>query len=470
VFQRILTKARSVWASPNSRAVIIITVFTFASRGMGMLRQALMVTRFDSVTSDLLLAANKIPENIAQLLIMGTIITSVLPVASRIESKDVDSDKDPLENTSKYLYICLVSILVVVGSINLIALIFTPQILSLPFVTSSETIKNFTDRGILEDYYMTTRILLIGPLLFATQSIFNVFLFLKKRFMVYSWAGMIYNIATVIGILLARDRGYIIAAWSMVVGAFATIVLYWWDSKKSGLRDFSVVFKGGLRYNFAQFKKDLYQTWKLFLPRIFILDAVVLANLLITPIAQPITQKPGQITAVDISLSIYSAFFIVITSLGTVFFPDLAKIFNEKPRTEFWKILRKYTKNALFLSIGVSILTVIGAPAVVWFFGVLGKFKVNKDYIVFLAQIASVGIVFRAIKEIWSKYFFVRERVWQPVIIEGVGIIAQIAGTYILYIMNVDAGINVMINMTLHLVIWVVLAFGFVYRDWRRGV
>ncbi len=461
-----------MWSSPSGRAVIIITLFTFASRGLGLVRQALLVTRFDPVTSDLLLAANKIPENIAQLLIMGTIITSVLPVASRIEShSEGDSSQvDKSENTSKYLYICLLSILTVIGCINLIALIFTPELLSLPFVTNPETIQNFASKGLLDDYYLTTRILLIGPLLFATQSILNVFLFLKKRFMVYSWAGLVYNLFTVLGIWVARDRGYIVAAWSMVVGAMATVVIYSWDSRRSGLRDIRVIFKGRLTANIVRFRQDLIQTWKLFLPRIFIMDAVVLANLLITPVAQPLTQRPGQITAVDISLSIYGAFFIVITSLGTVFFPDLAKIFNEKPRLEFWQTLKKYTKNALLLSVGVSVLTVIGAPVIVWVFSILGKFKVNKDYIIMLAQIASVGIVLRAIKEIWSKYFFVRERVWQPVIIEGVGIVAQIGGTYCLCLMNIDAGINVVLTMTLHLVIWVVLAFGFMYRDWRNGV
>jgi peptidoglycan biosynthesis protein MviN/MurJ (putative lipid II flippase) len=448
---------------PNLRAVLIITFFSFVSRALGMLRQILVYNRMDKISSDLLIASDKIPANIAQLLITGAIISSVLPVASRLETDTKDN-----KEVSKYLNLMLIGLLGIIFLINLTVLVFTPQILSLPFVTSSTVLNSFKDAGVLEDYFAVTRILLIGPLLFAIQAILNVYLFLKKKFFVFAWAGVVYNVGYIAGILLTPRNGYFTTAWGAVVGIFLTTLIYFIEARSSGFKSIRVLLQTGknkfdfLKLNIAKYKMDLTKTWQVFVPRIFILDSVISANLLITPIAQ----NSGQITAVDIALSVQGAFYIIISSLSTVIFPDLAKLMNEK-KNRFWPTLGRYTKNAVLISLVVTILTILGAPLIMYIFSLFGKGQNSEQYIVLVAQTASIGIVFRAFREIISKYFYVKERLWQPALLSMGGILVQVFATYFLYLMKVDSGINVAITLTINNIAWSALAFWLVWKDWK---
>ena len=449
---------------PNLSAVLVITFFTFVSRALGLLRQILVYNRMDKVASDLLIAADKIPANIAQLLITGAIISSVLPVASRIETDTKDS-----REVSKYLNLMLLGLLGLIFFINLVVLIFTPQILTLPFVTSEKVLNSFKEAGVLEDYFMVTRILLIGPLLFAMQAILNVVLFLKKRFGVFAWAGTIYNLGYIFGILLTPRNGYITTAIGAMLGISLTTLIYLIEARRQSyvgfivLRENSKSLINSLKTNYNKFKTDINKTWLVFFPRIFILDSVISANLLITPIAQ----NSGQITAVDIALALQGAFYIIISSLSTVVFPDLAKLMNENA-ANFWKSLSRYTRNAVLISIGVTILTILGAPLIMYIFKFFGKGQGNEGYIIMIAQIASVGIIFRAFREILGKYFYVKEKLWEPALLSVGGIGIQILATYILYIMKFDSGLNVAITLTINNVAWAVVAFYLVWQDWKK--
>jgi len=455
--------ALKLWSRPNARAAIIITLLTFLSRGLGLVRQVFIYQRMDKEASDLLLAANKIPENIAQLLIMGTIITSVLPIATRIDTK-AEGDETQV---SKYLNLMLLSFLILIFSLNLVVLIFTPEILQLPFVTSSNLLDSFRDSGRLDDYFLTTRILLLAPLLFCAQAILSVFLFLKKRFTTYALAGTIYNTGAIIGILITAKNGYITTAWGMMVGALVTTLVYVWEAKKFGFRGLGIIFNTAESFAsiYRKFKADFIRTWQLFLPRIFILDSVVTANLLITPIAQNI----GQVTAVDIALSIQGAFFVIVTSLSTVLFPDMAKLFNKDNMDKTaWKSIWYYSKNVIYLGIGVTVVTWFGASLIMNIFEILGKGQNNAPYIVAISQIAALSLVMRALREILSKYFFVRERQWEPTILSVLAIFSQILLTLGLRSFGVDSGYNVAISLVLSNFVWLLVAVSLIYRDWLK--
>jgi peptidoglycan biosynthesis protein MviN/MurJ (putative lipid II flippase) len=458
------TKVEALIKRPNIRAVLVITFFTLVSRALGLLRQILVYNRMDKISSDLLIASDKIPSNIAQLLITGAIISSVLPVASRIETDTKDDTQ-----VSKYLNLMLLSLLALIFCTNVFAIIFAPQILSLPFVTSANVLDSFKDAGKLNDYFTVTRILLLGTALFAMQAILNVVLFLKKKFDVFAWAGTIYNLAYIFGILLTPRNGYITTAWGAVLGISLTTLIYLVEARRLGYRGFAILadrgknFIQGIRLNYDLYRADINRTWQVFLPRIFILDSVISANLLITPIAQ----SSGQITAVDIALAIQGSVYIIITSLSTVVFPDLAKLMNES-KDRFWKSLISHTKNAVFLSIGVTVLTILCAPIIMWIFDRFGKGQGNEPYIILVAQVASVGIIFRAFREIMGKYFYVKEKLWEPALLSILGVGAQILSTYILFLMNFDSGLNVAVTLTINNIAWAIVASYLIWKDWKQ--
>jgi peptidoglycan biosynthesis protein MviN/MurJ (putative lipid II flippase) len=432
-------KIHELWAKPNIKNIFTITVFLFLSRGLGFVRGILLYSKMDRISADLLLASTKIPETISSLLIMGTIISSMLPIATRLESEEKGDEK-----VSRYMNIMTLIIIFVLLIITIICLIFTPFLLTIS--TSDKLLEVFKNQGLFADYVLTSRILLLGPFFFSLQAILGVFLNIKRRFGVYSWAGSIYNLGTILGILIGVRNGYVQTSVGMMCGAFLTVIIFWREAGKYGYKSYlsKIWSLKGFPYklfksNVCEFRKDLLSTAKVFLPRIFLINGAILANLLINRVSQ----NAGQITAFDIGLSIQGLFLSLVTSVGTVFFPDLAKAFNSDIKNAFWNKLNIYGKYIFLTSILGAALTIFFAPAVMWLFEIFGKGQDNADYIVLVARVCTLSLVFQSLNEILSKYFYVLERVWQPVIISTLGLVGQLIVVFVLIYLKFDAGISV---------------------------
>jgi peptidoglycan biosynthesis protein MviN/MurJ (putative lipid II flippase) len=351
------------------------------------------------------------------------------------------------------------------GGISLILFIFTES--ALKFITSPEAWSDFANAGLTDDYVNVTRILLLTPILFAIQTVFGIFLTIKKSFLIYSLAGVIYNLGMIIGLLIGDESNYYYTAWGMVFGSLTAITVYFFEAKRNGFKGLSYLllsFVDDLKIH----KENLLKTWSFFLPRIMMLNGVVIANVLIKNIADG---AGGQITAFDIGLSIQNVFFAVITSISAVFFPDLAKSFvDESNRKEFWKKLRRYAEYTAGISLVGSILTFIFAPLVMWAFTIFGEGQDSAEYIVYIARIASLSFVFLSVNEIINKYFYVKEKVWSPVIISSIGVISQIITTYFLDQNGYDAGLSVGLGMLANGLTAFSIAFLVIRKDMKEEI
>jgi peptidoglycan biosynthesis protein MviN/MurJ (putative lipid II flippase) len=347
----------------------------------------------------------------------------------------------------------------VIVILDVLILLFTRQFLEL--TTSQQIMQNFANKGLLDDYVKITQIMLLFPLGLAVQSIFGVFLTLKKRFFVYSWAGIIYNAGTILGILLSGYNGLYQVAWGMILGMWATVLVYAISSYQAGLK---LVWTWGSTSKLWQnCQQDLVDTWKTFIPRIFVFNGVLTAGFLINLIAT----NNGQITYFDIGLSIQEVFLTISSSIATVFFPDLAKLWNraDLDREVFWNKLNKYVRIVTLVSMGGVVVTLILSPVVVRIFEILGKGQNNGDYIIMIARFSTLSLVFQSVNEILSKYFYVRERVWQPVILSLGGSVAQILLTMSLLLTGLDAGIITCLGLAANnLVIWL-WSFYLIHQD-----
>ena len=447
-----------VW-HPTSQSILLITILLLLSRGLGFVRQVLIYQKMDQLSSDLLLSSLKIPETIISFLIMGTVASSVLPVATRIEAKTKSLDK-----VSDYFtlisFSLFTSLIVIIASL----LIFTRPVLV--WVTSPEILQLYQQSGVFEDYVWVTRILLSGPLLFAIQGVFGVYLTMKKQFLVYGSASLIYNLSTVLALLVARSNDYFTVAWGMTIGAGVSSGLFILTSLRNGLQLNLIRFLRSWQTIFHQYKADFIQTIKLFLPRILVINGAVLANLIIIFIAQ----DKGQITAVDIGLSIQALFLVLISAVGTVFFPDLAKLFHSTDGNlqAFWRKLFQYTEKVALLAWVGSIVTFVCIPLVMWLFELFGKGQDNASYIILLARVATLGLLFQSVNEILGKYFFVRERVWQPVLISVSGTLVQLASLFLLLQLNWDAGVATALALVLNNLAITIISFYLILVDYKR--
>lgn len=424
----------------------------------------ILLYNLNPVDADIIISSTKIPDLLVSLLIMGTISSSVLPVAARVDAKSKS------HTISEYLNVIYLSIMGVLGFFSLIIIFFTPQFLE--WTTSQDLLDLFVENDVMDRYVWMTRILLLGPLAFATQGVFGIYLTLKERFTVYSWSGAIYNIGTIVGILIfSRYNELVYApAWGMMIGAMVASGVYIYEASRFGYTPINVLFLTQLRPNWHRFKGEFWDTWKVFLPRIFLLNGLVLGNLLINRISDG---TPGQITAVDIALSIQGVFFSLITSVSTVFFPNFAKTLHSDTSTNefFWRRLFTFMRGVGVLAIIGTFGTIVFSPLVLWIFELFGRGQDNAEYIILITRISAFAIVFQSLVEIVSKYIYVKERVWQPAIISITALALQLITTLgMRYLLEIDPGISVSVGIVINFAVTFVYMYIIAMKDRKKDL
>jgi putative peptidoglycan lipid II flippase len=104
-----------------------------------------------------------------------------------------------------------------------------------------------------------TRIMAITPVLFAISSILGSVQQAFNRFMIFSLAGVLYNLGIIIGIVAFADHfGIYGAAWGVVVGVIAQALFQW-----LGLYGLGFKYKPVINFRLA----GVGQTLRLMLPR-----------------------------------------------------------------------------------------------------------------------------------------------------------------------------------------------------------
>ncbi len=449
-FNLVLSKARSYleksWASPVGRSVLIVTFFTFGSRFLGFVRQFLILSNMDKLESDILLSANKIPEILSVVLLMGTVYSSVLPISSNLQ-------KQSKEKVSSYLNLTLTTLSAVLLVCMTIMFATMPQLLE--YFTGQGLLQKVYGVGLFNQYVLIARILLLLPLIFAVQSIWGVFITINNRFLIYSLAGIFSNLGSILAIAFTNGD-VIFTAVGMVLGGVAGSALYLIYALKDQYKL--------INFNFIQEFKTLksifpqwLQTWKLFVPRLFVIDGFYAASFAINPIVQ----NPGQVTAFDIATSTQGAFFIIVTSLATVVFPDLSDIFDNfaTKKDYFYSKIDKYISLAWKLGFAVLLINFIGSPLIIWLYKVLGRGQGTEMYIILLALVAGLSIPLRSVREILSRYIYVRQRQWQPLILSTAGVLGLLVSMWVSMIVFDDAGVAAAIGFIGYNLVWVLGAF-----------
>lgn len=447
--------------NPLTYPVLIVTVFTFISRFLGFVRQYLILRNLTPIDSDLLLSANNLPENISVILLMGTIYSSVLPIASRLESANEGEKK-----VSDYLNLITISLSLVVSILVILGIVFSPQIVRWPIFTSSAIWQVVEENNLIEDYVLASRILFLFPLAFASQAILGVFVTLKKRFLIYSLAGVVTNVATIFALIFS-DGNFVKVAIGMVIGGYLASLLFLYACLQDGYLLPELNLKK-FKASFQELKTDYLKTWQLFLPRILIIDGYYIAFIIL----RMLSDTEGQITAFDIGNSIQSAFFIIITSLGTVVFPDLAKLFlhKDQKKSYFWKKTSQYIWLSGVVGVGVTILTMIFSPLILKLFELLGFKQGTGDWIVLVSQITAISLIFRSMREILVKYIYIRERVWQPLLLSLFSLVSTVIVSIGLWFFKISPLISVSIGFIAYNLVWVILALNIFYADRRQSL
>lgn len=196
-----------------SAAFIIMATVIF-SQILGLVRQRMLVGIFGaSNTLGVYLAANKLPDLLFQLIIAGALSSAFIPVFSDLLSKG--KEKEAYKMASTILSIgCLVFLF-----FALLLVLFTPFFIQILNIGSGFTQSQTMLMANL------VKVIIIGQILFIIATFFSVLLQSYSHFFIPGLAAALYNLGTIIGIvLLSGSVGIYAPAYGNILGALFFII------------------------------------------------------------------------------------------------------------------------------------------------------------------------------------------------------------------------------------------------------
>lgn len=333
------------------RASFFIAASSFLSGVLGLLRDRFLAGRFGaSGITDIYFAAFRIPDLVTAILVTGGISATFLPLFAQEFKKDREGAFRLASNTLNFFLLLFILICLLLG-------IFTPELLEIitPGFTSVQ----------LSQTVLLTRIMFLSPILFAASSIFSSILQHFDKFLVYSFAPVLYNLGIITGILFLEPAwGIAGLAWGVILGAAAHFLIQVPAAYHSGYQYFRI-----FDFRDRRLEKML---------RLMVLPGLGLAfleiNLLVvTALASRMSQ--GSLSVFTFAKNLQS---LPITLIGLSFaisaFPLLSRSWSQGQRNKFWQELSLALRQILFLIIPLSFLTFLLRAQIVRLILGTGKF------------------------------------------------------------------------------------------------
>lgn len=347
-------------------AAILLAISALSSGILSLVGDGLLSGHFGGVwgETNIYFAAFKIPDLVYNLLIVGGLTISFLPIFSEYYQKD---EKKAWEMTNYALNVFLFFLIL----ISLILFAFAPQLIRFvtPGFSSAEKEKTI----------LLTRLMFLSPIFFGLSSIFSSILQYFDRFLIYSLCPILYNLGIIFGILvLAPKFGILGVGMGVILGAF----LHWFIQIPSAINC-------GFRYKFLFDLKypAIKKIFSLMFPRVFAVAAQQINLIVITAIASTIL---GAISIFNFANNLQNFPVAIIgVSFAIASFPTLSRTWANGQKKEFLENFSLTFRQILYLIIPISLLIfILRAQIVRLIFGTLGKF----DWAATKLTAASLGI------------------------------------------------------------------------------
>ncbi|MFA6993462.1 MAG: murein biosynthesis integral membrane protein MurJ [Patescibacteria group bacterium] len=204
-------------------AAVIIGVAGLASRLLGVVRDRIIAGEFGAgQVTDIYYAAFRIPDLIYNFLVLGALSAGFIPVFIEYLRSE---DRDEWELASGVLNAVVVCII----GLSAVFFVFAPWIISWlsPGFTAAAQVETVN----------LTRIMLLSPLFLGISAIFGGILQSLKKFFIYSFAPIFYNVGIMVGALVfVRWWGISGLAWGVALGAFLHMAIQIPAAVASGFR------------------------------------------------------------------------------------------------------------------------------------------------------------------------------------------------------------------------------------------
>lgn len=425
-------------------AAVVITLANVFSSIFGLWRERVLINQFFSSSAsqqayEAFQVAFQIPDMIFQLIVMGALAASFIPLFAELKKKDE-------QRAFRFTSIVMNWVLLIFIVVSLLAFIYAEQI------TGLRTGKEFTPEQIVIAVKLT-RLMLFAQFFFAISNFLTGILQSYQRFVAPALAPIFYNLGIMLGtIFLAKYFGIYAAGLGVLIGAFlhtaVQLPLVW----KMGFR-----FKLDFNLNFPSVKK----LFSLMPPRLLTVGITEFQNLAMGFFATTI----GDLSFVVVKLAsrlmtLPIRFFGVPISQASLSF--LSEESAIEDREKFNHLLLQSLNQIAFFAMPASVLLLIlRVPIVRLVFGTYNfpwRTTVLTGKVV---AIIAISITAQAMVQLLVRAFHALKDTKTPFIITLVTVLVYLLISYLsVYVFSLDVlGLGMAISLTAFLELILFLFF-----------
>jgi len=324
------------------RGALLLSVLTFASYAMGLIRDRLMTRTFGAGEElDAFNAAFVIPELSLGIVVASGLAAPFIPIFTGLRREN-----EPAARAFGQTILTLA-----VGAMGIVAaVLFIVAPLTVEFVAGGF---GPAQRALYTDLF---RVMCVTPVIFAASMVLGEVLVAERRFFFYGAAPLLYNAGLVFGTFALSDRlGIFGPAVGAVLGSLLHLALRTWGIRRTSFR-----IRPRLDIGTAAVRDFI----RLMLPKTGSSPIEPLTFLFFTNVAS--TLVAGSITTVNLARNFQS---VPVSLIGVAFslaaFPALAAAYSAGDRRTFSRLVRMnvLTIGALTLAAAAG-LAIVGGIAV----------------------------------------------------------------------------------------------------------
>lgn len=386
-----------------------VLVFTMLlSNVLGLLRDHFLARHVSTYHLDIYYAAFRIPDLIFNILIFGAISAAFIPVFTSYISKGEEKTGFQIANS-------LISISAAVLAFFAVVLYFF-----MPYLTPILVPK--FDAARMAETTALSRVLMLTPIFFSISYFVGGILNSYKRFIAYSFAPIIYNLAIIFGaIYVAPTSGVYGIVWCVVAGSILHMLI-----------QLPTAYSLGFRYRpiFDTSLSGVKKVFKLMIPRAIGMGANNIMLFVYTAISSALAA--GSIAVFNLANNIQTMPTVVFaTSFSTAVFPMLAHKASVNDECSFSSYVSRSMRVIIYLLAPSTVIFILLRAQIIRLILGSGKFG-WEDTRMAAATLGwfSFSLIAQGLIPLFAKAFYARENTKTPTIISVASIILSIAVAY----------------------------------------
>lgn len=323
--------------SSMTSAALIVAIFSVMSRLAGFVRDRILISIFGTgATLDAYYQAQRIPDFLLQLFVVGALSASFIPIFTRyFLAKD---EQKAWKYTNAMLTLLVAGFVMMAG----VGIAFAPQL--------ARIVAPGFDDARLAVLIPMMRVMFVGQVFFSVSMVFGSVLQGAKRFVLYAFAPIANNIGIIIGaIFFVALLGPVGLAWGSVLGAFLHMFV-------QGIGVFALGYV--IRPRIFWSDRDVVRTITQMGPRVLGLAVSQINTLVIGVIGS--TLAVGSIAILQFASTLnFFPIGVIGVSYAIAAFPAFCEYLNRHALDAFRTAFSEAIRQVLFFIMPVTVVTLL---------------------------------------------------------------------------------------------------------------